>query len=130
MARARCLRLSDHGDIISAVIHASTKEAGRKMGFLGKLKQLFSVKPTSPLLDVAVRCNRCHELIHTQINLHNDLSEQYDGDTSTYYCRKGLVGSGENRCFQQIVIEYIFDANRNLIDRRVEGGQFVDEEGS
>ena len=98
------------------------------MGFFSKLKRLFSTQPSSPLLDIAVRCNRCKEIIHGQIHLHNDLSVQYDGDNTVYYCRKGLVGTGENRCFQQVVVEYTFDANRNLIERRVEGGQFVDEE--
>jgi hypothetical protein len=97
------------------------------MGFLRKLKQLFSAGASSPLLEVVVRCNRCKEIIHGQINLHHDLSVQYDGDDTHYYCRKGLIGSGENRCFQQVVVEYTFDGNRNVIDRQIEGGQFVDE---
>ena len=81
-------------------------------------------------MEIAVRCNRCKELIQGQINLHNDLSVQYDGDTTMYFCRKGLVGTGENRCFQQVTVEYVFDANRNVVERRIEGGQFVDEESS
>ena len=94
-----------------------------------KLGQLFSTDSTrsAPLLDVAVRCNRCKGIIRGQINLHNDLSLDYDGDGTHYFCRKGLVGTGENHCFQQVDIEYTFDANRNVIDRKVEGGQFVDE---
>ena len=99
------------------------------MGFWKKLGQLFSPRSTgsAPLLDVTVRCNRCKEVIHGQINLHNDLSLEYDGDATHYFCRKGLVGTGENHCFQQINIEYTFDANRNVVDRKIEGGQFVDE---
>jgi hypothetical protein len=98
------------------------------MAFLKKLKSLLAPTRDAPLIDLAVRCNRCKEVIHGQINLHNDLSVQYDGDTTTYFCRKGLMGAGDNRCFQQVTVEYIFDANRNVIERRVEGGQFVDEE--
>jgi hypothetical protein len=97
------------------------------MSFLRKLKQLFTAAPQSPLLEVTVCCNRCKEIIRGQIHLHRDLSLQYDGDDTYYYCRKGLVGSGDNRCFQEVVVEYTFDSNRNVIDRRVEGGQFVDE---
>jgi len=99
------------------------------MGFLKKLGRLFSggSSRSAPLLDVTVRCSRCHEIISGQINLHNDLSLQYEGDTTRYFCRKGLVGTGENHCFQQIYIEYTFDASRNMIDRRIEGGEFVDE---
>jgi hypothetical protein len=98
------------------------------MGFLDKIKKMFSSRPSSPLLDVTVQCNRCKEIIHAQINLHNDLSTEYDGDTTYYYCRKGLLGTGANRCFQEIVVEFTFDANRQLIERRIEGGQFVEEE--
>ena len=98
------------------------------MGFLDRLKKIFSAKPSSSLYDIVVRCNRCKEIIHGQINLHHDLSVQYTGDVTQYYCRKGFVGSGENRCFQQITVEITFDANRNVIDRRIEGGQFVDGE--
>lgn len=98
------------------------------MGFLAKLKKLFSAGGmNAPLLEVVVRCSNCGEVIHSQINLHNDLSLLDEGDVTQYYCRKGLVGGGESRCFQEVVVEYVFDSNRNVIDRRVEGGQFVDE---
>jgi hypothetical protein len=96
------------------------------MGFLSKLKKLFSGGGSpSNLMEITVRCDRCGELIHAQVNLHNDLSLQ---DDDTYYCRKGLVGGGETRCYQQVTVEYTFDANRNVIERRVQGGQFVDTE--
>jgi hypothetical protein len=100
------------------------------MGILDKLKKLFSsgsASSATPMLDVAVRCDRCGEIIHGQINLHNDLSVRYEGDDQFYYCRKGLVGGKETRCFQEVVVEYTFDARRNIIDRRIEGGQFVDD---
>jgi hypothetical protein len=98
------------------------------MGLLDKLKQLFTPRSDAALLEVVVRCNRCQEIIKGQVHLANDLSIQYDGDDTYYYCRKGLVGSGENRCFQEVIVEYTFDANRNVIERRIEGGQFVDQE--
>ena len=100
------------------------------MGFLKKLaKSLFGTGGgvrRAPMLDFYVRCDRCGEVIHGQINLNNDLSVQYDGDLQTYFCRKGLVGSGETRCFQQVTVEYTFDAQRTVIERRVEGGRFVE----
>lgn len=98
------------------------------MGFLQKLKQVFSSPSSPPTLDIAVRCRRCHQVITGQINLQNDLSLEYDGDETYYFARKMLVGSGENRCFQTVTVEYTFDADRNVIDRRIEGGTFVDEE--
>ena len=102
------------------------------MAILDKLKKLFSggtAEGSAPLLDVIVRCDRCGEIIHGQINLHNDLSVQYEGDEQHYYCRKGLVGGKETRCFQEIVVEYTFDAQRQVIDRQIQGGRFVDDGG-
>ena len=80
----------------------------------------------APMLDFDVRCDRCGEVIHGRIHLHNDLYEQYNGDDLSYYCCKSLMSSGETRCFQQVIVEYTFDARRQVIDRRVEGGRFVE----
>jgi hypothetical protein len=99
------------------------------MRFLDRLRRFFSPQPNLPRLDVLVRCNRCGEIIRTQIDLRNDLSVRYEGASTGYYYRKGLVGSGRNRCFQRIVVEYAFDAEKNAIDRSVEGGSFVLQEG-
>ena len=100
------------------------------MGFWQKLKQFFTGAgaQSAHLVDVAVRCKRCGEVIHGQIDLRNDLSVQYDGDEMYYFCRKGLVGTGENRCFQTIVVEYTFDHARNIVDRSIQGGTFLEQE--
>jgi hypothetical protein len=98
------------------------------MGFLGKLKKLFAVgTTTAPMLEVVVRCDRCGEVVRSQINLHHDLSLRDDDGGRIYFCRKGLVGGGSTRCFQEVIVEYTFDANRRVIDRRIEGGRFVEE---
>lgn len=102
------------------------------MGFLQKLaKSLFGEgggQRQGAILEFAVRCDRCGEVIHGQINLQYDLSVQYEGDDQFYYCRKGLVGGGETRCFQQVIVEYTFDARRQVIERRAAGGRFVDSD--
>jgi hypothetical protein len=56
--------------------------------------------------------------------MSNDLSVDYDGEREVYFVRKGLVGSG--RCFQQIEVEMKFDGNKNLIEKQISGGQFVE----
>jgi hypothetical protein len=73
---------------------------------------------------IAVRCKRCGEVIRARVNLSNDLSPEYDGETLTYICRKVLIG--EKRCFQQVEVWLKFDASRKLIDREISGGSFVD----
>lgn len=98
------------------------------MGLFKKFSKL--IKPPTrgdqDVLWISVRCKRCGEVVKTRINLNNDLSAEYDGDATTYVCRKILVG--EKRCFQQIEVVLKFDANRTLIERAVSGGEFVSEE--
>ncbi|HEY4490520.1 MAG TPA: hypothetical protein VI958_00920 [Acidobacteriota bacterium] len=91
------------------------------------LKKLFSgsaPRPTSSLYTFFVKCNRCGETIEGHVNLSNDLSVEYDGDREVYFVRKGLLGSG--RCFQQIEVELKFDTNKNLVEKQISGGQFVE----
>jgi hypothetical protein len=99
------------------------------MGLFRALKRLFPTEPVhdARLLDVVVQCSRCGEVIRSQISLYDELSLVDPGQEGTYFWRKGLSGSGENRCFQRVVVEYTFDASRNVIDRQIEGGRFVDE---
>lgn len=79
---------------------------------------------------VRVRSRRCGEILETRIDLHNDLAVRYDerGQVTGYYVRKLLQGSGRNRCFDTVEVELFFDARRQLVDRQVHGGTFVDEE--
>jgi hypothetical protein len=94
---------------------------------LKKLATLFAVPaPGSHGYSLSVQCNRCGEVIQTQVNLSNDLSIEYGEDEKVtgYFCRKLLMG--KQRCFQQIEVTLTFDTNRKLIDRKIEGGKFVE----
>jgi hypothetical protein len=95
------------------------------MGLFKKIADLFSGgnESTQRVQEVEVRCNRCRELLTARIDLNQQLSEADDGG---YLTRKVLVGSG--RCFQRIEVTLYFDDRRNLIDRQISGGQFVDPE--
>jgi hypothetical protein len=100
------------------------------MSFFKRLAGLFGNPATrsgSPYYNFSVRCNRCGEVIEARVNLSNDLSVEYgegEDGPQTYVCRKGLVGSG--RCFQSIEVTLRFDGRRQLTDRQVVGGTFVD----
>ena len=100
------------------------------MGFLKRLGNFFS-NPTGTNDDreywVAVKCNRCGEEIRGRIDLWNELSwtDPDSGSGSAYTCRKVLMGSGT--CFQQIEIILEFDSKKNILDRQIMGGKFLDE---
>ncbi len=99
------------------------------MGLLKKISGLFTgsgaARPSGSL-EIAVKCSRCGEVIHSRINLANDLSAEYgenDRETS-YHCRKILIG--KQSCYVSIEVILRFDANRKLLEREVSGGAFVE----
>ncbi len=99
------------------------------MGFFKKIGGLFNPmrKPEPKVLTVSVKCNRCGEILQARINLLNEPSIQYEeGSKPTYYVRK-VVMSNAGHCFQQIELEYTFDSDRNVLQRKIQGGTFVDE---
>jgi hypothetical protein len=96
---------------------------------MGFLKKLFGGDPSKAekrYYTFHVKCNRCGEVIEGRVDLDNDLSLDYEGDSTVYFVRKGLVG--ENRCFQQIEVELKFTSGRELIEKQAQGGVFVEKE--
>jgi hypothetical protein len=100
------------------------------MSLLKKLSSFFpppSPRPSQNFYSLAVQCHRCGEIIHANINLNNDLSEYGEGEeegSAAYHCRKLLIG--KERCFQQIEVTLKFDARRNVVERQITGGKFVE----
>jgi hypothetical protein len=92
------------------------------MGFLKNLFGGGSAKPEKRYYVFQVKCNRCGEIIEGRVDLDNDLSLSDEGDN--YIVRKGLVGA--NRCFQQIEVEMKFTPARELTEKTVTGGTFVE----
>jgi hypothetical protein len=101
------------------------------MGFFKQLGKLFAPRPKSDpwVLWLNVVCNRCGETIQGRVDLRNDLSIQYveDGGVA-YYTRKVLMGEGH--CFQRVEVELTFDKDRQLMERKISGGKFVEEKES
>jgi hypothetical protein len=99
------------------------------LSLLKKFKDMFTPEVVDRSAHwVYVRCDECGEKLRTRIDLDHDLSDQYDdtGDETTYFCRKTLIGS--ERCFRPIEVELTFNAQRQLIDKKIQGGQFISEE--
>src|SRR5687768_12060396 len=99
------------------------------MGLLKRLARLFSSSTggqARPFYSLAVQCQRCGEVISAQIDLHHELSADYDerGALTGHRSRKVLIG--RQRCYQAIEVELMFDAERRLTGREVRGGVFVD----
>ena len=72
-----------------------------------------------------VRCARCGEKICVRVDLANELTPQLDEGEGAYYVRKGVIGSGKNRCFGVIEVELFFSPDRRLVSRYISGGEFI-----
>jgi hypothetical protein len=97
------------------------------MGIFRKLSSLVTSSPKDTSFWIAVQCGRCGEIIRTRVDLNNDLSAEYgeaEGETA-YYSRKVLIG--KEGCYVPIEVELKFDAHRNLVEKRVKGGKFMED---
>lgn len=97
------------------------------MGLLKNFLGIFKPRrPAGRFYNLAVKCRRCGEVIRGRVDLLNDLSVEYDEHgKASYFCRKVLMSDG-GRCFQSIEVEMTFNANHELLQRQVHGGEFVE----
>jgi hypothetical protein len=94
------------------------------MNFLQKL--LSGAKPPQRFFVFQVKCKRCGEIIEGRVDTANDLSVEYAPGGDTFHVRKVLVGDGSNYCYQQMEVSLKFDKDRRLVEKVVEGGEFVE----
>lgn len=71
-----------------------------------------------------VKCKRCGEIIEGRIDLKNDLSVEYEDGGDVFYARKVLMG--ENKCFQRVEVNLKFNSDRQVIEKDIIGGEFIE----
>ena len=98
------------------------------MGFLKQLAEFFSRGSDPNTYRTYIRCSHCGEKIAVRVNLGSELTPQYGEAEGDYYVRKGIVGSGETRCYQTIVVELYFDAMHRPVSQYITGGEFITKE--
>ena len=98
------------------------------MGFLKKLASLFGSSDEGNIYREYIRCSRCGEKIAVRVNLNSELTPQYGEGEGAFYVRKGVLGSGETRCFQMIEVELYFNQDKQPVSRYITGGEFITKE--
>ena len=76
---------------------------------------------------IYAQCRRCGEPLRSRVNLANDPSLDDDGEA--WIIRKGLIGSGANRCFQTVEVTLKFDKKKqDVIESEAVGGELITAE--
>lgn len=90
------------------------------------LKKLFAPRQpyTKSYYAFTVKCKRCGETVTGRIDLDNDLSVEYKEGSDVFYARKVLIG--ENKCFQRVEVNFKFNSDRQVIEKDISGGEFVE----
>lgn len=90
------------------------------------LKKLFAPREpyTKSYYTFNAKCKRCDEIIIGRIDLDNDLSVEYEEGGDVFYARKVLMG--ENKCFQRVEVNLKFNADRQVIEKDIIGGEFIE----
>lgn len=96
--------------------------------------QTCTCDPSSPALRLAVRCQRCGEIVRTRVEKAYEVEAEYDTNghgedeheeprPSGFTLHKDLLGS---QCQNLIHVVMHFDAHRYCTQRSAEGGEIVE----
>jgi hypothetical protein len=99
------------------------------MGFLDGLRKALGSSSSSggDSYWIHARCSRCGEPLLGRVDLRNEPSLADDGET--WMVRKGLIGSGDARCYQVVEITLTFEAaKQHVLTGEAVGGTLIGKE--
>jgi hypothetical protein len=99
------------------------------MSFLDSLRKALGGSGSSggDVYWIYARCLRCGEPLLGRVDLRNEPSLADDGES--WIVRKGLIGSGQNRCYQVVEVTLTFDAARqHVLESKARGGELISKE--
>ena len=98
------------------------------MNFFKRIANLFTGGGADDrFLPFYVLNRRCNEPLAGRVDLFNELSRLEEGDHS-FYVRKVVHTSGQNRCFSQVEVHLWFDKNKQLVEQEITGGRWLEPE--
>jgi hypothetical protein len=92
------------------------------MSFLDQFKSLFTrATPADPnALWLYVKCKRCSTPLAVRVDLRNELSADYEN--GGFLLTKEMM---DNKCFTLMRAQVRFDARRNIVEQKLEQGDFL-----
>lgn len=93
------------------------------MGLINQLKSRFTTPADPNALWLYVKCKRCGTPLAVRVDLRNELSVDYE--SGGYVLTKEMM---DNKCFTLMRAAIRFDAKRNIVEQKVEQGEFITRE--
>jgi hypothetical protein len=93
------------------------------MSFLDSLKSMFTPPADPNALWLYVKCKRCGTPVAVRVDLRNDPS--LDDESNGYVLRKEIM---DDKCFALMRAEIKFDARRNIIEKKIDKGEFITQD--
>ncbi len=91
------------------------------MSILDNIKSLFAGPRSDPMATwLYVRCRRCGTPLAVRVDLRNEPSIDYD--TGGYVLHKDMM---DDKCFALMHAEIHFDARRMIVEKKLDGGEFL-----
>jgi len=90
--------------------------------------KLFARGPSPPRRDgffLNARCSNCGETFNLFINKQHELVQNfYEDGRVDYLLKKEIYGMG---CRNHIHVTMEFDSHKNLLSKRIENGEFIED---
>jgi len=95
------------------------------MSILDRMKSIFAAQPGGDpnALWLYVRCARCGTPLAVRVDLRNEPSIDYE--QGGYVLHKDMM---DNKCFSLMHAQVRFDDKRNVIERKLDKGEFITQE--
>jgi hypothetical protein len=74
------------------------------------------------LITLYIRCSRCGSIVPVRIRTSSDISRD---DDDAPFVRKVVI---DNTCYSRMEMELRFDGAYRIVDRSIQGGEFVTRE--
>ena len=96
------------------------------MGFLDKIKSIFSGGSQSKLIDIYIEDDKCENQMKLLFRKSYDIQKVYEDNREADYEIKKVVVC--DKCYNKIELNLEFDKKYNIINQEIKDGKIINKE--
>lgn len=96
------------------------------MGFLDKIKSIFSGGSQSKLIDIYIEDDKCGNQMKLLFRKSYDIQKVYEDNREAAYEIQKMVVC--DKCYNKIELQLEFDKRYNIINQEIKDGKIISEE--